>query len=188
MLPPGVHTFVIVPAESRASYVANEQLFAEAFTKFGLPAGWAKVVGSTQAVEGRFQIDTGQPAALPGDNEFTVRMNTFVTGRDMRDNWIRESGPRFNDYPVATFKATAISGGSGSYGPGDTFSFDLGGTLTYSPATNTFTGTLTNAGGTMSGSSTGRYYGPAAQELGGVFTVKSANTSESLTGAYGGRR
>ena len=65
---------------------------------------------------------------------------------------------------------------------------NLGGTLTYSPATSTFSGTLTNAGGTMSGSSTGRYYGPAAQELGGVFTVKSANTAETLTGAYGGRR
>jgi hypothetical protein len=65
---------------------------------------------------------------------------------------------------------------------------NLGGTLKYSPATNTFSGTLTNAGGTMSGSSTGRYYGPAAQELGGVFTVKSANTAETLTGAYGGRR
>ena len=65
---------------------------------------------------------------------------------------------------------------------------NLGGTLTYSPATSTFSGTLTNAGGTMSGSSTGRYYGPAAQELGGVFTVKSANTAETFTGAYGGRR
>lgn len=65
---------------------------------------------------------------------------------------------------------------------------NLGGTLTYSPATSTFTGTLKNAGGTMSGSSTGRYYGPAAQELGGVFTVQSANTAETFTGAYGGRR
>ena len=65
---------------------------------------------------------------------------------------------------------------------------NLGGTLTYSPATNTFSGTLTNAGGTMSGSSTGRYYGPAAQELGGVLTVKSPSTVEMLTGAYGGRR
>ena len=65
---------------------------------------------------------------------------------------------------------------------------NLGGTLRYAPATNTFSGTLTNAGGTMSGSSTGRYYGPAAQELGGVFAVKSANTAETFTGAYGGRR
>ena len=109
----GVRTFVIVPAESKASYVADEELFALAFTKFGLPPGWAKVVGSTQAIEGRFQIDMEQPAASLGTNEFTVRMNTFSTGRDMRDNWIRENGPRFNDYPVATFRATAIEGAAG---------------------------------------------------------------------------
>jgi hypothetical protein len=65
---------------------------------------------------------------------------------------------------------------------------NLGGTLVYSPASNTFTGTLTNAGGTMSGSSTGRYYGPAAQELGGVFTMKSPTTLETFAGAYGGKR
>src|SRR5690242_10972114 len=47
--PAGVRTFVIVPAESKASYHADEQLFSLAFEKFGLPAGWAKVVGSTQA-------------------------------------------------------------------------------------------------------------------------------------------
>lgn len=65
---------------------------------------------------------------------------------------------------------------------------DLAGTLTYSPATNTFSGTVTNAGATMNGSSTGRFYGPAAQELGGVLTVKSPTTVETLTGAYGAKR
>jgi hypothetical protein len=65
---------------------------------------------------------------------------------------------------------------------------NVGGTLTYSPSSNSFTGTLRNAGGTMSGSSTGRYYGPAAQELGGVFTLKSATTPEAFSGAYGAKR
>jgi hypothetical protein len=65
---------------------------------------------------------------------------------------------------------------------------DLRGTLAYSPATNRFTGTLTNAGGTMSGASTGRFYGPAAQELGGVFTVKAPAGVETFTGAYGAKR
>lgn len=65
---------------------------------------------------------------------------------------------------------------------------NLSGTLTYSPASNSFAGTLTNAGGTMSGFSTGRYYGPAAQELGGVFTMKSSTTPEAFSGAYGAKR
>lgn len=65
---------------------------------------------------------------------------------------------------------------------------NLNGTLSYSPASNAFSGTLTTAGGLMSGTSSGRYYGPAAQELGGVFAVKSSASSEALTGAYGAKR
>jgi hypothetical protein len=65
---------------------------------------------------------------------------------------------------------------------------NLSGTLSYSPVTNTFSGILKNSGGTMSGRSEGRFYGPAAQELGGVFTVKSPKTVETFTGAYGAKR
>jgi len=65
---------------------------------------------------------------------------------------------------------------------------NLSGTLTYSAGTSAFAGTLTNAGGTMSGSSKGQFYGPAAQELGGVFNLKSSTSAEALTGAYGAKR
>lgn len=65
---------------------------------------------------------------------------------------------------------------------------NLNGTLTYSPGADAFNGTLTNAGGTMSGTSNGQFYGPAAQELGGVFTVKSPTTVETFAGAYGAIR
>jgi hypothetical protein len=65
---------------------------------------------------------------------------------------------------------------------------NVSGTLTYSPGANAFNGTLTNAGGTMSGTSNGQFYGPAAQELGGVFTLKSPTTVETFAGAYGAKR
>jgi hypothetical protein len=65
---------------------------------------------------------------------------------------------------------------------------NLSGTFTYSAGTNAFAGTVTNAGGTMSGSSKGQFYGPTAQELGGAFSVKSPNTAETYTGAYGAKR
>jgi hypothetical protein len=65
---------------------------------------------------------------------------------------------------------------------------NLSGTLTYSPGSNGFSGVLTNAGGTMSGPSKGQFYGPAAQEIGGVFAVKSATTVETFTGGFGGKR
>jgi transferrin binding protein len=65
---------------------------------------------------------------------------------------------------------------------------NLSGTLTYAPGSNAFSGTFTNAAGTMSGTSKGQFYGPAAQELGGVFAVKSPTTVETFVGAYGGKR
>lgn len=65
---------------------------------------------------------------------------------------------------------------------------DVSGTLTYGPGSSRFAGTLRNAGGTMSGTTSGQFYGPAAQELGGAFVLKSGNTRETYTGAYGGKR
>jgi hypothetical protein len=65
---------------------------------------------------------------------------------------------------------------------------DLRGTLTYAAGTNRFSGTLANVAGTMSGASTGRFYGPAAQELGGVFNLKASGTPETFAGAYGAKR
>lgn len=65
---------------------------------------------------------------------------------------------------------------------------DLRGTLTYAPGSSHFRGAVTSAGGTMSGDSGGLFFGPAAQELGGAFTVRSSTTVETFTGAYGAKR
>lgn len=65
---------------------------------------------------------------------------------------------------------------------------NVSGTLNYSAGSSAFTGTLANTGGTMSGTTNGRFYGPAAQELGGVFAIKSPTNTESLVGAYGAKR
>jgi hypothetical protein len=65
---------------------------------------------------------------------------------------------------------------------------NLSGTMTYAPGSGTFSGTLANSGGTMSGATRGQYYGPAAQELGGVFTMKAPTGVEAFAGAYGAKR
>lgn len=85
---------------------------------------------------------------------------------------------------VSTNTITTIRQSSATAAP----QLNLSGTLTYSPGSSAFTGTLTNAGGTMSGTSNGQFYGPTAQELGGVFAVKSPTTVETFVGAYGAKR
>lgn len=64
---------------------------------------------------------------------------------------------------------------------------NLSGTLAYAAGTNSFAGTLTN-GSTLSGTSTGRFYGPNAEELGGVFILKAGSGVETYGGAYGAKR
>lgn len=73
---------------------------------------------------------------------------------------------------------------SGTAAPG----LDLNGTMIYSPSSSAFTGALTSAGGTLAGTTHGQFYGPAAQELGGAFALKSSTTVETFTGAYGAKR
>lgn len=64
---------------------------------------------------------------------------------------------------------------------------NLTGTLAYAAGTNSFAGTLTN-GSTLSGTSTGRFYGPNAEELGGAFILKASSGIETYGGAYGAKR
>lgn len=73
---------------------------------------------------------------------------------------------------------------------GVTFSFnpDLDMTnqkLSYAAGANSFSGTLTTPGG-LSGNSSGKFYGPSAQELGGVFFLRGSGL-ETYSGAYGAK-
>jgi polyisoprenoid-binding protein YceI len=111
----GVRAFVIVPAESKASYRANEEFFPAALSRLGIKAGRIQAVGSTRQIEGRFEFDPERPTAPPGENMFTVRLNTLTSDQQKRDEYLREvrdDGPSFDAYPLATFKGTSIDGDS----------------------------------------------------------------------------
>lgn len=71
---------------------------------------------------------------------------------------------------------------------------EIRGTLTYDAAKNTFSGPVASFGlapRPLEGSSSGQFYGPGAQELGGLFTLQSTDTTtafpESYSGAYGAK-
>jgi polyisoprenoid-binding protein YceI len=104
----GRQTFVIVPAESVASYEVDEEFFGLALSKYGIPAGLGKAIGRTQEIEGSFELDPDNLPGPVGHNAFKIRMNTFTSDRPSRDQWIRQDGPRFDDYPVAAFSATTL--------------------------------------------------------------------------------
>jgi len=154
----GLRTFVIVPAESTATYLADEEFFGGAFDKYGIAAGKADVVGSTQEIAGQLQLNLDDLAAALGENNFTVQMNTLTTDRELRDGWIRDNGPNFNRYPEATFVATAIEGAPASYTEGEQVSFKLSGDLTIREIAKpvTFDVTASLSGDTLTGIATTR--------------------------------
>jgi hypothetical protein len=68
---------------------------------------------------------------------------------------------------------------------------NLSGTLTYAAGTNSFTGSLEtlpiNPINKLTGNSTGQFYGPNAEELGGVFLLQGSGV-ETYAGAYGAKQ
>ena len=79
--------FRIVPAESKAAYVVDEELFAGAARKYDLEIGKTKVIGESQDIDGLFQIDLSHSAI--GPNRFAVFLPTLRTDQVLRDGWIR---------------------------------------------------------------------------------------------------
>lgn len=64
---------------------------------------------------------------------------------------------------------------------------NLSGTLTYAAGTNRFDGAITTANAQLSGNASGRFYGPAAQEIGGVYQLQGGGL-ESMMGSFGGKQ
>jgi polyisoprenoid-binding protein YceI len=134
------------------------------------------VIGSTQAIEGQLQLNLADLAAALGENSFTVKLNTLTTDQSRRDNWIRDNGPNFNQYPLATFKATAIEGAPAAYTEGDAVSFKLAGDLTIREVTKpaTFDVTATLTGDTLTGKA-------ATQLKMSDFGIEPPNFANTLT-------
>ncbi|QDX80427.1 hypothetical protein B9N43_03605 [Denitratisoma sp. DHT3] len=73
-----------------------------------------------------------------------------------------------NTYDQATNKVTIVNSNA-TAAP----ELNMNGTLTYAAGSNVFSGTVTDAGG-RSGTATGRFFGPAAEEIGGAFGLSAA--------------
>jgi polyisoprenoid-binding protein YceI len=155
-LPTGLRTYVIVPEESSASYMVEEEFFGLALGKYGIPEGLSDTVGSTQSIQGQFELNWDDLSAPLGENTFTVDLSTLKSNQSLRDSWIRENGPEFNTYPNATFVASSLEGAPTSYTLGEEISFQMVGELTIRETTQpaTFDITARLEDGTVTGTAT----------------------------------
>ncbi len=148
--PADARTFVIVPEESKASYIVDEEFLDGALDKLEILPGPVTAVGTTQQVEGHLQLnanDLTDPQVL-GPNSFTVNIESLTSDDDRRDDRIKEHNLESSIYPLATFTATAIDGAPAEYAKGEEISFQLLGYLTAReisvPVTFDVTATLTD--------------------------------------------
>ncbi len=123
----GWRVFRIEAGESIASYLVDEELFADATRKYGLDVGKTVVVGETQDVLGLMQIDLAQRSI--GGNRFVVFLPTLRTDQKLRDAWIRENALESDRYPLAVFVADRLVDVPATYREGDEVSFQLEGSL-----------------------------------------------------------
>lgn len=147
----GARTFVVVPDQSTASYLVDEEFFGGALSKFGIEAGEYDIIGSTQDVSGQFDLNLAEGTI--GANEFSVQIDTLSTDQNRRDNWVRDQEPAFAKFPTATFIATGIENAPSDYSDGEEVTFQLSGDLSVRdvvvPITFDVTATLT--GDTITG-------------------------------------
>lgn len=65
---------------------------------------------------------------------------------------------------------------------------NLTGNLGYGAGASQFSGSVRTANSALSGTATGRFYGPNAEEIGGVYGLTANSGSGRMMGAFGGKR
>lgn len=133
--PSGLRTFTIVPEESSAAYLVDEEFFEDALAKLGIGPGQVDVVGITPNVNGQIQFDLGTGSL--GETVITADLSALTTDQNQRDRWLQEngSGPQFSRFPQATFVAEGAEGLPASVNEGETVTFTLNGQLTVREST-----------------------------------------------------
>ena len=154
--PAETRRFVVVSEQSTASYVVNEEFFSGALAKYGIEAGNAEVIGSTNAVQGELRLNLADPTNALVAGRFAVNLPSLTTTRSQRDDWIRNNALESNKYPTAEFVATAIENAPASYTEGAEITFQLLGDLKVRDITLpvTFEVTATFRGDTITGVAT----------------------------------
>lgn len=125
-----VRTFVIVPEQSRASYIVAEEFFGGALDRLGIQPGLVDTIGSTQEINGQMDLDLANLADPVVSSQFEVNLQSLTSDQSRRDNRIREANLESNRYPLATFTITSLENAPASYTEGDEVSFQATGDIT----------------------------------------------------------
>ena len=143
-LSPSAIQYVLVPANSEASFAVREQLAGR-----DLPSD---AIGTTKNITGTVTINP-DGTIDPAHSQFTVEVGTLQTDVSMRDNFVRRNILHTNQYPEAVFVPKSVSGITPDIHQTGQVSFKMTGDLTIQNVTKSVTWDVT--GNITNGEATG---------------------------------
>ncbi len=142
--PDPLRTFVIDDTQSTVGYRVEEEFLSGAVTALGKELGLFTAVGSTDAIEGQFQLLENESGGLTlVGGEVSVHILTLRSDEHRRDERIRDQFLESRTYPFADFTVTSVEGFPETYTEGEEITFFLTGDMTIREITNSETFTLT---------------------------------------------
>lgn len=141
----------------------------------GAITGGAQTTGSAIPITGNVTF-SGIAAGMYLDVAGTA---DYITASSLSAN-VNFLNRSINLSTTGTQKINTITAASSS-----ATNLNMTGTLTYAPGVNSFAGNVSATG--LSGTSTGQFYGPNAEELGGIFSLTGAGM-ENFAGGYGAKQ
>ena len=180
--------FVVAENFTGRAIVSNPKSLAWDYQSFGV---WETGLDTDQGQYGA--VSLGAPtagSAIPGSGSATFTgklVGSYVNADGFGHSVLADLGVGV-DWTNRSLSLTTSNTRSST--DGTNFSLDpnldmSSQTLTYSAGSNSFSGTLTTTSG-LSGNSSGKFYGPGAEELGGTFFLRGSGV-ETYSGAYGAK-
>jgi hypothetical protein len=135
-----------------------------------LTSDYATTDAMIDTVEGFFVVGKPtDPANIPTIGTATYAGETFGQALDGATYGTFNATADFQNRQIAVSSTgTVLDTGSATVAASQ---YDFGGTLTYAAGVNQFGGAISNPDSGMRGTATGMFYGPAAEEIGGVFEM-----------------
>jgi C-lobe and N-lobe beta barrels of Tf-binding protein B len=173
---------------TKYALTTNPTAFGWDYQSFGI---WTTGAGTGSGTYGAASVGVATPASsIPTTG--TATFSGYTGGR-----YVATDGSYYYTSSAMTaatdFAARSISfATTGTSQTADLLSsttnsnLNMTGTLTYASGSNQFTGAVTTTSG-LTGTATGRFYGPTATEIGGTFGVTGTGVT-SYGGAFGGKR
>lgn len=180
----GIRNFVVVPEQSRASYIVAEEFFGGALDRLGIQPGLTDTIGSTQEVTGQMQLDMSDPANPAASGQFVVDLRTLTSDQSRRDDRIRDHNLESNRFPLAEFTMTTVENLPSQITDGEPLSFTAAGEMTIREITQpvTFDVTATFNGNAVTGVASTRLkmtdFGFEPPSFANIFAVEDEFTAQ----------